>query len=199
MFFWKFTRSGKYSNKYISLIIDFHEENITNNNLYLSFEECKSLLILIQDVEKLNGLVNSTAGLLKPPYRKVINKLAFDPTDEYIESRYIHGLVLDKMILGNHLGAPLDYGKDIHSAHDLCLDIRNLQIQMLINAKTGIIYGQEDKLKAYRKETEFISNGKYFDLMPKHDCIIEIVTKMMKYNKIGTEKFLIEELKWKKL
>lgn len=199
MFFWKFTRSGKYSNKYISLIIDFHESSIINNNLYLSYEECKNILILIQDVEKLNGLVNSTAGLLKPPYKGVINKLSFEPTDAYKELRYNNNLVLDKMILGNHIGTPLDYGKDTHTAKELCLDIKNLQIQMFIDAKTGIIYGNEDKLKAYRNEPEFVSIGKYFDLMPKHICIIEIVTKMIKYDKSQTEKFLIDVLKWKKL
>lgn len=199
MFFWKFTRSGKYSNKYISLIIDFHEDNIIDGYLHLSYEECKSILILIQDVEKLNGLVNSNAGLLKRPYGSVVNELRFDPTDEYIESRDLYDLVLDKMVLGNHSGTPLDYGKDAHTKHDLCLDIRNLQIQMFIDARTGIIYGYEDKLKAYRNEPEFISSGKYFDLMPKHNCLIEIVTKMMEYDKVSTEKFLIEELKWKKL
>lgn len=199
MFFWKFTRSGKYSNKYISLIIDFHETSINNNNLYLSYEECKNILILIQDVEKLNGLVNSAAGLLKPPYRSVINKLSFDPTDIYKELRHNHHLVLDKMILGNHIGTPLDYGKDTHIEKELCLDIKNLQIQMFIDAKTGIIYGNEDKLRAYRNEPEFIFTGKYFDLMPKHNCIIEIVSKMIKHNQNQTEKFLIDVLKWKKL
>ena len=167
--------------------------------MYLSYEECKNILILIQDVEKLNGLVNSTAGLFKPPYRNVINKLFFDPTHEYLESRYTYDLVLNKMVLGNHSGAPLDYGKDVHNIKDLCLDIRNLQIQMFIDARTGIIYGNEDKLKAYRNELEFISSGMYFDLMPKHNCIIEIVSKMMEYDKTQTEKFLIEILKWKKL
>ncbi|MBE7074237.1 MAG: hypothetical protein E7379_04025 [Clostridiales bacterium] len=199
MFFWKFTRSGKYSNKYISLIIDIHESSIADNNLYLSYEECKNLLILIQDVEKLNGLENSTAGLLKSPYRSVIKKLSFEPTDTYQELRHNNHLVLNKMILGNHIGTPLDYGKDIHTEKELYLDIQNLQIQMFIDAKTGIIYGNEDKLKAYRSEPEFVFTGKYFDLMPKHNCIIEIVTKMIKYNKIQTEKFLIEILKWKKL
>lgn len=199
MFFWKFTRSGKYSNKYISLIIDFHESSIRNNNLYLSYEECKNILILIQDVEKLNGLVNSTAGLLKPPYRSVINRLSFEPTDTYKELRYNHDLVLDKMILGNHTATPLDYGKDTHTAKELCLDIKNLQIQMFIDSKTGVIYGNEDKLKAYRNEPEFVFTGKYFDLMPKHICITEIVTKMIKYDKNQTDKFLIDVLKRKKL
>lgn len=198
MFFWKFTRSGKYSNKYISLIIDFHESNIGDGKLFLSYEECKNILILIQDVEKLNGLVNSTAGLLKPPYRSVINLLSFDPTDIYKELRHNHHLVLDKMILGNHVGTPLDYGKDAHTEKELYLDINNLQIQMFIDAKTGIIYGNEDKLKAYRNEPEFIFAGKYFDLMPKHDCVIEIVTKMMEYDEAQTEDFLINVLKWKK-
>lgn len=199
MFFWKFTRSGRISNEYISLIIDFHENNIIDGNLHLNYEECKSILILIQDVEKLNGLVNFNAGLLKPSYRSVVNELLFDPTDDYVESRDLYNLVLGKKVLGNHSGTPLDYGKDVHTIPNLFLDIRNLQIQMSIYARTGMIYGREDKLKAYRNEPEFISSGRYFDLMPKHNCVIEIVTKMMEYDKISTEKFLIEELKWKKI
>ena len=199
MFFWKFTRSGKYSNKYISLILDFHESTIVDDNLYLSYEECKNILILIQDVEKLNGAVNSTAGLLKSPYRSVVNQLSFDPTDIYKESRNTNHLVVGKMSLGNHAGTPLDHGKDTHTKKELSLNIKNLQIQMFIDAKTGIIYGNEDKLKAYRTAPEFVSTGKYFDLMPKHLCIIEIVTKMLKYDKPQTEKFLIDVLKWKKL
>ena len=199
MFFWKFTRSGKYSDKYISLVIDFHESLIYNQQLFLSFEECKNILILIQDVEKLNGLVNPTAGLLKPPYRKVINQLNYDPTDDYLESRTNKNLVISQMVLGNHIGSPLDYGKDTNSNNEICLNINKLQIQMLINAKTGIIYGKEDKLKAFREQPEFISTGSYFDLMPIHDCIIEIVSKMLNYNHLETEKFLIETLKWKKI
>ena len=198
MFFWKFTRSGKYSNQYISLIIDFHESSIENNKLYLSYDECKNILILIQDVEKLNGLVNSTAGLLKTPYRSVINELWFDPTDDYTELRYNKNLVLGKMVLGNHTGSPLDYGKDVHFSKEVCLEIDALQVKMLIDAKSGKIYGMEDKLKAYRREPEFVAAGSYFDLMPKHSCVKEIVSKMLEHDKPQTEKFLIDVLKWKK-
>lgn len=199
MFFWKFTRSGKYSRKYISLIIDFHEDNISNNKLYLSYEECQNLLILIQDVEKLNGLVNSTAGLLKLPYKTIVNALSYDTTDNYLELRNNKGLVLGQMVLGNHTGSPLDFGKDTHNTKDLYLDISSLEIKMFIDANSGIIYGKEDKLKAYREQPEFISSGRYFDLMPKHICIVEIVKKMLEYDKEKTELFLKDVLKWKKL
>ena len=58
MFFWKFTRSGKYSSEYISLIFDFHDSLIKDGLLELSFDECKDMLYLIHDVESLNGEKN---------------------------------------------------------------------------------------------------------------------------------------------
>lgn len=199
MFFWKFTRSGKYSREYVSLIVDFHEQNIVYDKLYLSFEECKNILILLQDVEQLNGTNNRNAGILKRPYRDVVNSLNFDVTDEYVESRFERDLVLGEMVLGNHFGLPLDYGKDTHTAEDLWLDINNLRIQTFADATTGIIYSNEDKLKAFRREPEFIPNGRYFDLMPQHSCIIEIVSKMSEYDEFQTQNFLTNVLKWEKL
>ena len=199
MFFWKFTRSGKYSDKYISLILDFHERCIDKGKLYLSYEECKNILILIQDVEKLNGIVNSSAGLLKLPYRSVVNRLLFDTQDSYIELRNNRNLVLGQMTLGNHQGLPLDYGKDCNYTKEICLNINKLQIKMYVDARTGLVYGIEDKLKAYRNEPEFVATGRYFDLMPKHECIIEIVNKMMEYDRLSTRDFLINTLKWKSL
>lgn len=200
MFFWKYTRSGRVSSSYISLVLDFHESIIKGDQLHLSFQECMNILILIQDVEKLNGTVNKTAGLLKTPYRSVVNQLGFDTTHVYQETRFNQGLVLGQMMLGNHMGSPLDYGKDIHDYKDLALNIRNLTIQMFIDAKTGLAFNwKEDKLKAYRNEKEFMPYGKYFDLMPKHICLIEIVGKMSEYDRKTTENFLINILKWHKI
>ena len=199
MFFWKFTRSGKYSNKYISLILDFHSSMINNGFLNLSYEECKNILILIQDVETINGYTNNTAGLLKSSYRSVVNQLNYDTTNEYTESRLQRGLVIGKMVLGNHNGNSLDYGKDINENKNINLDITKLDVKMNVNAKSGLVYGTEDKLKAYRREEEFIDSGYYFDLMPIHRCIIEIINKMLEYDALQTECFLINILKWKKL
>ena len=69
MFFWKFTRSGKFSPKYISLILDFHESCIEGNYLKTNFEECKDILKLIHDVESLNGKNNFSAGIEKQPFQ----------------------------------------------------------------------------------------------------------------------------------
>ncbi len=199
MFFWKFTRSGKYSSKYISLIIDFHASQIDNNYLKTNFEECKDILILIHDVEHLNGENNYSAGLQKQPFQQQVNKLGFRVSNLYFQQRTINNLVLGQMILGTHSGTPLDYGQSNKRGECFLLDISKLQISMMIDARTGMIYGEEDKLKAYRNSPLFINSGFYFDLMPKHECIVEIVNKMLNYDFNKTIDFLKNILKWEKI
>ena len=107
------------------------------------------------------------------------------------------GLVSGQMTLGNHSGSALDYGISTRSDNkEIPLDISKLKISMKINAQTGIIYGTEDKLKAYISNSYFINNGYYFDFMPMHNCMIEIVNKMMTYDSKATIEFLLNELKW---
>ena len=200
MFFWKFTRSGRISSKYISLIMDFHDSNINNGYLVTSFEECKDMMLLIHDVETFNGLNNYSAGVTKLPFQTQVNQLGFKTTNRYTQQRINEGLVTGQMTLGVHSGTPLDYGES-NRADNRCiyLDISKLDITMMINAKTGIIYGTEDKLKAYRNNPLFVNNGQYFDLMPKHNCMIEIVTKMFNYDPIQTRDFLINTLQWEEI
>jgi hypothetical protein len=200
MFFWKFTRSGKISNKYISLIMDFHYSSIDDNSLLVSYEECEKMLILIHDVETLNGKYNYSAGILKQPFQQQVNRLGFRATNKYQESRYDNGLVYGQMTLGTHGGSPLDYGlfRD-SSIRNIKLDINNLKIVMTIDAKTGHIYGNEDKLIAYRQFQEFFNYGYYFDLMPMHSCIVEIVSKMMAFDKNRTLNFIDSKLRWEKI
>ena len=78
MFFWKFTRSGKYSTKYISLIIDIHESRIIDGQLNLSFLECQDIMMLIHDVETLNSKNNYSAGLLKKPFQEQVPQMRED-------------------------------------------------------------------------------------------------------------------------
>ena len=197
MFFWKFTRSGKYSLRYISLIMDFHCSKIFNGKLIVSFEECKDMLTLMHDVEYHNSKFNYSAGIMKSPFQAPINSLGFTTTTNYKELRLKRSLVLGQMTLGVHNGSPLDYGASRRIDDNLIeLDIDKLNIRMNIDSETGIIYGKEDKLKAFRQQFDFINKGYYFDLMPKHDCMIEIVSKMMKFNKEKTLVFLYDELKW---
>lgn len=200
MFFWKFTRSGKYSYRYISLIMDFHNSMIRDGNLYVSFEECEDILCLMHDVEYHNSKSNFSAGIMKGPFQAPINTLGFTTTEKYSELRRIKNLVKGQMTLGTHNGTPLDYGISLRNDNPcIGLDISKLNIKMNINAVTGIIYGTEDKLKAYRNSNYFINSGYYFDLMPKHDCMIEIFNKMYAINPQRTLDFVTSQLKWIKL
>ena len=196
MFFWKFTRSGKYSDKYISLIIDFHDSLIDNNYLKTNFEECKDILILIHDVEHLNGERNYSAGLQKQPFQQQVNRLGFKTSNLYVQQRKTNNLVLGQMTLGTHGGTPLDYGESNKKGKEILLNILNLNKRMMIDARTGIIYREEDKLKAYRNSPFFINRGFYFDLMPKHECIVEIVNEMLNCDVNKTLNFLKDVLKW---
>lgn len=199
MFFWKFTRSGKYSSRYISLILDFHNSNLNGNILNTNFEECMDILYLIHDVETLNGLNNFSSGLEKQPFQEQVNKLGYKASKNYNQQRNSLNLVNGQMTLGTHGGAPLDYGLSNKNGKPVSLDVSKLKYTMLIDANTGLIYGTEDKLKAFRANSLFINNGYYFDLMPMHSCIIEIVNKMMLCDSQRTISFLINNLKWEEI
>lgn len=199
MFFWKFTRSGKFSSRYISLIIDFHESQTDAKYLLTNFEECKDILLLIHDVETLNGENNNSAGLEKKPFQQQVELLGYSASSIYQQQRYNCNLVLGQMTLGTHDGIPLDYGISNKSGDVIYLNKNNLKISMRINAQTGLIYGNEDKLKAYRNNPLFINEGYYFDLMPMHSCIVEIVNKMLDFNRSATIDYLKNILKWREL
>ena len=125
--------------------------------------------------------------------------LGYKSTNNYNYKRYDRGLVLGQMTLGNHFGSPIDYGISNKNGKIVKLNTDNLKISMNIDAKTGMIYGVEDKLKAYRDNPYFIDEGYYFDLMPMHKCIIEIVYKMMEVDSDETISFLLNELKWERI
>ena len=198
--FWKFTYSGKYSTKYISLILDFHETYLDGDDLLLSFSECQDILILMHDVEVLNSTQNNSAGILKDAFVSPVKELGWTTTDQYTPLRYSRGLVYGKMNLGVHDGEKLEFGKiSLARDRDVRLNTRNLRVSMMIDAKTGIIYGTEDKLKAYRSSVDFIPEGRYYDLMPVHECMKEIVRKMFMKDENATVQFLTEQLKWKKI
>ena len=180
--------------------MDFHCSKIIDGFLCVSFQECVDILSLMHDVEYHNSKSNFSAGIMKGPFQAPINTLGFTTTENYEELRNNKGLVKGKMTLGTHGGSPLDYGYSNHDDECLIkLDISKLNIKMNINANTGIIYGTEDKLKAFRNSEYFINKGYYFDLMPKHDCMIEIYQKMACFDKNRTLSFVLDELKWIRL
>lgn len=197
MFFWKFTRSGRISQKYISLILDFHDSNIKDNFLKLSFNSCEDLLCLMHDVEVINMKINSTAGLLKPAIASVVADMGFKTTNNYVSQRYKRELVLGKMVLGSHDGEPLEFGKSTKNDTDfVLLDINKLKINYTIPVDNGLLWGVEDKLKAFRNDADFINNGNYFDLMPMHICMLEIFDKMRTFNPTKAYSFAINILNW---
>ena len=152
MFFWKWTRSGKESKKYVSLIIDFHSTQIRETNLITNFEECKDILYLIHDVEVYNAKYNKSAGLEKESFQKQVQLLGYKATSNYIEKRNRLGLVSGQMVLGRHEGTPLDYGYSNKTGETIILDTNKLKWALKINVengKAGKGYGSEDKLKAY--------------------------------------------------
>ena len=177
----------------------FTNSCVNGDYLETNFLECQDILYLIHDVETLNSLNNNSAGVEKKPFQEQVNKLGYKATNVYKEQRNALGLVIGQKTIGIHLGTPLDYGFSNKLGEKILLDKRNLQITMMIDAKTGIIYGNEDKLLAFRTHSNFIDSGQYFDLMPKHECIVEIVKKMRAIDAEETDKFLREFLKWKNL
>ena len=196
-FFWKFTRSGKYSSKYISLIIDVEPSCIDkNNNIWsTSFEELEMFLVLLHDVEVIN---NPDLGATKPAFKEVVETLGYEPTLEYKQLRNEFGLVKGQDTMGRHDGFPLDWGYYSNSKTPININIESLQIAGYINAKDGKLYAgsKEDKLSCYRHYPYFQYLGFYWDLMPKHIVMNPVVREMIRSDTIRANKFLVEELKW---
>ncbi len=199
MFFWKLTRSGKLSKKYISLVLDFHSDDLDENLLSVSLTDCENILILMQDVELINAQTNQTAGLLKPAFSSVVKMLGYVPTKEYFEQRNARGLIISSMVLGKHSGEPLDYGKSKNEdTKSIKLNLENLKISFKIWTNKSTFQG-EDKLKAFRQDADFLPTNFYYDLMPQHSCMLEIVQKMKAFDSKKTENFLLNTLKWRKI
>ena len=196
MFYWKFTRSGKFNRDYISLILDFLPGSHTDEKLEVSFEDCKNILILMHDVEKLNSMFNISAGLDKPSFQEPISEFNYKVGNEYQEKRQVKKMILGQGSSGRNSGSKLDYGFCGTDRKQIELDLSKLEVGIMIDAKTGTLYGSEDKLKHFRSHSYFIKDGKYFDLMPKHNCIKEIVSKMLSFNQADTINFLENELGW---
>ena len=85
-FYWKFTRSGKFSRSYISLILDATPDAVKRQKMIwqTSFEEVGMCLMLLQDVEVKNV---PTLGPTKPAFRDVVRSLGYEPSVEYKEKR----------------------------------------------------------------------------------------------------------------
>lgn len=199
-FYWKFTRSGMYSRRYISLIIDATPDTVNDskNVWHTSFEELGMLMILLQDVE-VNNVPDK--GPTKPAFRDVVRSLGYEPTIDYKMLRGRFNLVKGKAVMGRHDGEELDWGYYSNKLTPIDVSIADFQVGCYIDAATGRrnAYDQEDKLFCFRGDPEFRANGVYFDLMPKHIVMVPIVKSMLATDKGRTERFLFNLLKWKPL
>ena len=197
-FYWKFTRSGKFSRSYISLILDATPDAVKRQKMIwqTSFEEVGMCLMLLQDVEVKNV---PTLGPTKPAFRDVVRSLGYEPSVEYKEKRNEFKLVKGKSTMGRHDGEALDWGYYSNRLTPIDIDISSLQAGVFIDAKTGKLYGSEDKLSCFRSDPNFRSEGFYFDLMPKHVVMIPMVKGLLATDAARANAFFEKHLKWKKL
>lgn len=194
-FFWKFTRSGRFSNSYVSLIIDADPTcvNKFTRQWQTSFEELGMVMLLLHDVEVLN---QPDLGATKPAFKVIVQALGYEPTLEYQQQRQRFNLVCGQSVMGRHGGSGLDWGRFSSRRTPMFLDISELQVACFIQASTGRLYGYEDKLSCYRHHPDFINTGEFYDLMPKHMVMKPIMTGMMKVDRVRADKFARNFLKW---
>jgi len=201
MIYWKFTRSGKLSQKYISLIFDIHENNITiiGTKILLSttVEELESFLVLLQDVEVIN---NQNSWFTKQALLSEVIKCGYNLTKNYSQSRFIRNLVVGQAVMGRHSGSELDFGVIPDGKAKILIDVTGFKYIEWVIANTGFIgYGSEDKLSCFRSIENFDNSGRYWDLMPAHSVIPKIYNALLDNDKIRTTKFVENVLGWVKL
>lgn len=195
-FFWKYTRSGMYSTSYLSFIIDVLPTfiNNLNGNLFwkTSFEELELFLTLLQDIEVLN---NPSLGITKQAYAQFVTQLGYTATNSYT----LQGSSLYKgyATMGKHNGSPLPWGYIDIKTTPMQIDITGLKVSAFPNAIDGLIsYHNDDKLLQYRNHPSFIISGLYWDYMPLHSCIIQLIQEMKKIENHRTNQFVKRALGW---
>ena len=202
-FYWKFTRSGKLSKDYISLIVDATPDSINPEHRiwHTSFEEIEMCLILLHDVETAN--MSSTA-LSKGSFSDAVQEIGYEPSSTYCEMRSTKGLVKGQSVMGRHTGFPLDWGYYGCRDTPIDLDITGLQVAGFVNAIDGKLCGKtwagnkEDKLSCFRSDPNFIPTGMYYDLMPKHNVIVPLARHLLETDATRANEFFTSVLKWTK-
>ena len=197
-FYWKFTRSGKISRRYISLIVDATPDAINPERhiWHTSFEEIGMCLILLQDVE-----VNNVPllGPTKPAFRDVVRMIGYEPSVEYRETRHKMRLVKGQSVMGRHNGSQLDWGYYSNRTTQIDVDITDLQVAAFIDAASGKLWNDgEDKLSCFREDPSFVATGIYYDLMPKHIVMIPLARYLLEKDEARADRFFRNILKWAK-
>ena len=197
-FFWKFTRSGMYSRRYISLIVDATPDAMDYEAMVwrTSFEELGMFMILLQDVEVHNV---PELGPTKPAFRDVVRSLGYEPSLNYETQRYNFKLVRGRCVMGRHGGPGEDWGFYGNKRTPISLSISDLQVASIVDANSGRrnSYDTEDKLSCFRNDPCFRSEGRYYDLMPKHVVMVPIVKRMLESDEARAVSFLCNFLKWR--
>lgn len=194
-FFWKFSRNGWKSRTYQSYIIDVLPSSFTRINgkkiWKTSFEELEVFLILLQDIEVRN---NPKLGATKPDFDKFVRQLGYKATTNYEISGIKH--ILGEAVIGRHNGSPLPWGYYSNKATPITVDVTNLKYDYVVsfNSAKG-----KDMLQHYVDHAKFESNGDYWDYMPMHSCLLDIVDAIKKCDNKRAEKFLLDVLKWERL
>jgi len=191
-FYWKYSRNGYMSTTYKSFIIDVLPTSwsiVNNRNIWhTSFEELEAFLILLQDIEVIN---NPRLGATKPAYAQFVTQLGYTPTLNYSISgnRYICGTA----VIGRHSGTPLPWGIVANITTPLNVDVTGLKYDYIVPATPVVV---PDLLAHYRAHNSFQNTGNYWDYMPMHSALINIVTAMRNHNPARTDAFLRSVLKW---
>ena len=191
-YYWKFTRSGKVSRKYISLIIDVLPDAFDRqaNIWHSSLGELERFLILLQDVEGDND-----RGFGQD-FVRVLNRLGYDAPAGFEAKRQEYSLVRGQAMMGRHAGSEeLDWGYCSISDVPVDVDVTGFRYAFFVDAeqerdKPG------DKFSCYRSDGNFVPNGEYYDLMPIHDVMVPVVGAMRAVNAERTNRFLESVLGW---
>lgn len=198
-FYRKFTRSGRISERYVSLIIDVTPDSIdqVSHIWRTSFEEIGMCLILLHDVEVYNV---PSRGPTKTAFRNVVQKLGYDPSLEYKELRHKMSLVKGQSVMGRHGGTFLDWGYYSCMTTPIDVNTSSLQVANFIDASDGKLWkDMEDKLSCFRNDSHFILNGKYYDLMPKHEVMVPLAQYLLATDKVRANNFFSNILRWSKI
>jgi len=195
-YYWKYTRSGRFSRGYISFIIDVLPNSISNfnGNVYwqTSIEEIEAFLILLQDVEVLN---NPSLGIQKPAFAQVVRSLGFNPTGAYKISgqKYVYS----HAVMGTHSGSPLPWGYICLTHNPISVNITGLLYSAFPNSNNGQIpFHSDDKLVVFRNHPDFISQGQYWDYMPMHSCLNTFINALLMADRNRALLFITNVLKW---
>jgi hypothetical protein len=191
-FYWKYSRNGYRSKTYKSFIIDVLPSSwsIVNNRYiwHTSFEELEAFLILLQDIEVIN---NPSMGATKPAYAQFVLQLGYTPTLNYSISG--NGFICGRAVIGRHSGSQLPWGFVSNTTSPMNVDVTGLKYDYVIPANP---IRSDDLLSHYRLHQSFQNVGNYWDYMPMHSVLINVITAMRSYDMQRTDLFVRTVLGW---